>query len=204
MSKGRFIVFEGIDGCGKTTQFMKFINYLYNKDKHNHILMTREPWKERKIREILREDDDAFSQAEKLANMFVKDRREHVSKLIIPNLNTGINVISDRYLFSTICYQTAQGLSMQRLIEMHRGLIVPDLIFILDLSLKEAGKRMKKEIRNEQKFEKNKEFLEKVRKNYLKMPEVFKKHNNIEIINSNQTIRKVHDDVVSAFESRIK
>jgi dTMP kinase len=198
MKRGRFIVFEGIDGCGKGTQFSMLANYLYKLNKYNHIIMTREPWKDREIRKILSKDEPAEQQAEKLAELFVKDRKEHVSELIIPSLRKGIDVISDRYALSTICYQQAQGMSLEKLKGMHAGVLVPDVIFILDLPAEAARKRMKKDVRGrEQKFEKSVEFQEKVRQNFLKTPRTM--GGNIIVINGNQKPDEVHAEVIRAF-----
>ena len=110
-----FIVFEGIDGCGKTTQIFLLANHLYSLSKYNHILVTREAYKDRKIREVLIQDESK-DKADKLTKLFVQDRKEHVSDLITPSLNKKVIVISDRYKYSTICFQAAQGQDMNELI----------------------------------------------------------------------------------------
>ena len=69
--KGLFIVFEGIDGCGKSTAMLNFANYLAKKDKHFHLLLTREPYKKREIGGILREESNPYTQKEKLARLFI-------------------------------------------------------------------------------------------------------------------------------------
>jgi len=53
MKRGKFVVFEGIDGCGKSTQIWKLAKYLSELSKYNHVLVTRNPYKLREIREIL-------------------------------------------------------------------------------------------------------------------------------------------------------
>src|SRR3989344_4059399 len=122
MKKGLFIAFEGIDGCGKSTQIKKFADYLFSKDKHNHVVLTRNPYKDTDIRGILRQDNDPLTQSDKLANLFIEDRRKHAKEIIIPNLEMGNFVVSDRYKLSTVAYQSAQGLNIQDLIKRHEGL----------------------------------------------------------------------------------
>lgn len=78
--KPLFIAFEGIDGCGKSTQVHGFVQYLASLNKYYHVFFTREPFELREIRQILREDSDPNSQARKLAELFVQDRKEHVKK----------------------------------------------------------------------------------------------------------------------------
>lgn len=167
--RGLFVTFEGIDGCGKSTQVWKLAKYISNLSKYNHIFVTREPYKNQDIRKILQEDSDPYSQGRKLAKMFVTDRRVHAEEIIIPNLERECHVISDRYDLSTLAYQQTQGVQLRELINMHRGIIKPNLTFIVDVPAEIAIERMKKDNeRNvEQKFEKQIEFIEKLRQNYL-------------------------------------
>lgn len=170
--RGLFVVFEGIDGCGKTTQIWNLARYIFDLDKHNHVILTREPYTDANIRTILRQDDDPYSQAEKLTNLFISDRRIHAEELILPNTRKGFHVLSDRYSFSTFAYQQTQGMELSKLLEMHKGLPIPDLIFVIDVPVAKAFERMKKRGGKdgvEQKFEQDKKFIEKLRKNFLKL-----------------------------------
>src|SRR3989344_6900612 len=130
--RGLFIVFEGIDASGKTTQLLTLAKHIMDKSKYNHVCMTREPYKLVEIRKILKQDKDPYKEAEKLAQLFVRDREEHVKELILPLLSKGIYVISDRYKISTFVYQSTQGIQMQRLMDMHKRMPIPDITFIID------------------------------------------------------------------------
>src|SRR3989338_2485061 len=99
---GIFVVFDGIDGCGKTTQLKKFVDYIFQRNKYNNIIVTREPYKETDARKILYEGRDSSSQSEKLADLFINDRKRHAEDLIMPSLNKGWYVVCDRYKLSTI------------------------------------------------------------------------------------------------------
>ncbi|MEM0465762.1 MAG: dTMP kinase [Candidatus Pacearchaeota archaeon] len=195
-----FIVFEGIDGCGKSTQIVKFTEFIFNKDKGNHIILTREPYKSKEIREILKINEDPKEKSEKLTELFIEDRRKHIEEIINPALNKNLIVICDRYKYSTICYQAAQGIEIEKLVRLHKYMPVPDVIFIFDLPVDIAFERIKndKNRKDEYKFEKNKEFLDKVRKNYLKMKKIFQ-NENIVIINSNKTIEEIFEEIKSYF-----
>ena len=178
-----FIVFEGIDGCGKTTQIFLLANHLYSLSKYSHILITREAYKDRKIREVLIQDESK-DKADKLTKLFVQDRKEHVSDLITPSLNKKVIVISDRYKYSTICFQAAQGQDMNELIKMHEDMPIPDFIFILDVPSDVAFNRinLRNKVTNKtesNKFEENSNFLEKTRQNYLKLKEILPEENII-------------------------
>ena len=198
--RGRFIVFEGIDGCGKTTQIRRFADYLFNRDKYNHVVLTREPYQNALIRRILTQDNDPLLRAEELAKLFVEDRRAHARELILPNLEKGHYVVSDRYKLSTIAYQSAQGLGMPELLAMHQGLPVPDLTYLVDVPVEVVSGRMRgEEGRTEHKFEASREFLERARKNYLRLQEILQGE-KIEVVNGNQTPDLVFEDVKNLFE----
>ena len=198
--RGLFIAFEGIDGSGKTTQMKKFVEYLFSKNKHNHIVLTREPYQETNIRKVLFEGGNPETQAEKLAELFVQDRKKHVNDLILPSLEKGMHVICDRYKLSTIAYQAAQGLDFQKLKEMHKSLVIPDITFVIDLSASEAGERMKgEEGRKAHKFEANLEFLEKVRENFKNSKELLKEE-KILIIDGNRGADEIFIEIKDIFE----
>lgn len=202
--RGVFIAFEGIDGCGKTTQIKKFVHYLFDKHKHNHIVFTRNPYKDVNIRAILREDDDALTQAEKLAELFIADRKKQAEEAIEPALGKGFFVVTDRYKLSTIAYQGAQGLDMRELAKKHDSLPVPNLTIVVDVPAQIAGERMKKDMerKTEQKFEKNLEFLENVRQNMLKSGEI-QKGERILVVDGTKSPDETFSEIVGIFEREI-
>jgi thymidylate synthase len=201
--KNKFIVFEGIDGCGKSTQFELLAKYLFSLDKHIHLIMTREPYKNLEIREILRSDSNPLTRADKLAELFIEDRKKHVEEVIEPSLKNGLFVLSDRYKLSTIAYQSTQGLLMEDLIKKHSGLNIPDATFIIDVPAEVAAERMQKEKgRIGHKFEANKEFLEKTRRQFLKAKEMLKDE-KIFVLDGTKTkedvfseVKKIVDEII--------
>ena len=195
--RGLFIVFDGIDGCGKSTQMKKLSEYLFASNKHNHVILTREPYKDRKIRGLLKADSDPKSQAQLIGNLFIEDRIEHANELINPSLDNGMIVVSDRYKLSTIAYQSAQGLDMQSLIERHKGLPIPDITFIIDVPAKISAERMLLEARDRHKFEANLDFMEKVRQSFLEAKEILT-NENICVINGDQTKEQIFEEVKMA------
>lgn len=200
--KGLFIVFEGIDGSGKSTQIPAIAKYILEKSKYNHVLITREPYKSREIREILRQDSDPYAKARKLAELFVQDRKEHVDEIILPALEKGLYVISDRYKYSTIAYQSAQGIPLEELIEMHKGMPVPDLVLVFDVPVNIAKERMSRDSRNEHKFESNTEFQEKLRQKYLELPKILPGENII-IINGEKSKECVEKELIGILDKEI-
>jgi len=174
---GKFIVFEGIDGCGKSTQLKLISSYLFELDKSNHIFLTREPTATSKygseVRRLLTKSKDIKKDLEKFTSLYIKDRKFHVKNQIVPMLKQGVIVLCDRYKYSTFAYQLAQGADFNYLKKQHKNLIKPDLVIILDISVEEAMERISRNQNSKDVFEK-KNFLEKVRENYLKMKELFK------------------------------
>jgi len=190
-----FIAFEGLDGCGKSTQARKLAEYLFKEDKYNHVILTREPFKDVSIRDIIKNDSNPLDNAEKLAALFIADRKRHVDELIQPGLDSGCHIITDRYRLATIAYQSAQGLSIKELIDKHEGLPVPDLTLIVDVSPETAIKRMANETRGrEHKFEKSMEFLGKIREQTTRAVELLEDENTF-IINGERGIEEIFEEI---------
>jgi len=168
--KGAFIVIEGIDGCGKGTVVKRLVSEIYEASKDNHIFLTREPYQREWLKQFLSRLDP-LSQGEDALKLFVEDRTKHC-KIIETCLKKDIIVISDRYKHSTYAYQMAQGIPFEKIHELHKPLLVPDLTIVIDLPAEEAVKRMTEgRLQDAHAFHKQ-EFLLKVRENYLKLKEL--------------------------------
>jgi dTMP kinase len=180
MKKGKFIVLDGIDGCGKGTILKKIVSYLFDKDKTNHILLTREPYiseHNTEIRRMMKDNISPYDNAEIFTNLFVKDRQIH-AEWIEKELMAGHHVISDRYKYSTLAYQQTQGVYLEDLIKRHKDILVPDLAIIPDVPVEEAVRRSDKdENRNFKEVFEKQEFQEKLRTNYLALPKALPKEN---------------------------
>ena len=168
---GTFIVFEGIDGCGKGTQAKMLVHYLFDRNKYMHVLLTREPGNSRftrEVREMMQKGTDAKANALVFTDLFVLDRKHHIDNIILPVLEYEGIVVSDRYKHSTLAYQQTQGMPLSSLMKMHGGMPVPDITFLLDLPAEEALKRVAKDKQREYKevFEQL-AFQEELRQNYL-------------------------------------
>ncbi|TSC93360.1 MAG: dTMP kinase [Candidatus Berkelbacteria bacterium Licking1014_7] len=161
----KFIVIEGIDGSGTTTQSALLAGKIFENYKHLPVLLTREPTGGKyglKIRKILAESKKPQSHKAELLKLFIRDRQEHLESF--ENFD-GI-VISDRHKHSTFAYQQAQGVKFNQIFRAHQKLRPPDLTIILDLPVKIALSRMKAKKQPEV-FDRYKSFLELVRRNYL-------------------------------------
>jgi dTMP kinase len=191
---GKFIVFEGIDGCGKGTQLKLAASFLFDINKDHDIYKTREPTRDfKEIRERLANGTDVKQDAEWYANAFVADRKNHLSNYIQPAITRGTHVLCDRFKHSTLAYQQAQGVSIQKLLEMHSGLLIPDLTIILDCPAGIAFERRKAEGATEV-FDKDLKFQEQLRQNYLKLKEILSQE-NIVIIDATKSVEEIFSEV---------
>ena len=197
MAKSLFIVLDGMDGSGKSEMVKLLHNYIFSKSKSCSILTTREPTSGRygkEIRKILAFDKYPKENAEKLLGLFIKDRQEHANNSIAPFLKKsngeGNIVICDRYYYSTIAFQAAQGLDMKMLIEKNKKFLKPDVAFIMDLNPEIALERIKK--REKEKFEQI-EFMRKLRERFLQLPKILK--DNIKIIDASKEANEVFEGI---------
>jgi dTMP kinase len=164
--KGTFICIEGLDGSGKTTQAKLLAKKL--RKSHNAVY-TAEPSRG-KIGTFIRErclygEKRLSSVIEAL--LFAADRIEHVETEVLPALHQGKLVISDRYLYSSLAYQGAAGLSLEWIEKINEHALRPDLAFFIDVAPKTAIHRLKP---NKSLME-NMETQQKARKIYLKFVE---------------------------------
>jgi len=198
MVKGVFIVVDGLDGSGKSEMVKLLHNYLFSKSKRYRILTTREPTSGKygkEARSILANEIDPKINSQKMLELFIKDREDHLRNTILPFLNKSNDheaniVISDRYYYSTIAFQATQGLDMNMLIEINKEFLKPEVAFILDIKPEVALERIK--TRKKEKFEQI-EFMNKLREKFLELPKFLK--DNIVIIDGSKTLEEVFEEI---------
>jgi dTMP kinase len=160
--RGILIVFEGIDGSGKTTQARSLVRRLRRRGLKTSFF--REPSRGRFGREIKRLAARAGSVTpeEELA-LFIKDRRENVERNLGPALRAGRIVVLDRYYFSTMAYQGAKGIAIDRIRKMNESFaIAPDLVIVLDIDAPAGLARIEGRRRRDELFERE-DYLVRVR-----------------------------------------
>jgi dTMP kinase len=150
--KGKFIVFEGIDGSGKTTQINHLYKWLIGTDllpENNKLVITREPGGTKlgkSIRSLLL-DTSREKSPDSITELllYAADRSQHVNEIIRPTLDKGDWVISDRFCGSTLAYQ---GYGRKLDINLIKDLeaiatqgIAPDITFLLDMPIEESIRR---------------------------------------------------------------
>ena len=196
MKKGLFITFEGVDGCGKTTQLQLLAQYLREAGKE--VLVTREPGAKglgSKIREILLNYDGAVSDRCETF-LFLADRAQHIDMIVNPAVNEGKIVLCDRHIDSSTAYQGyGRGLDIKR-IDMLNMIATngqrPDLTFVFDIDEYTSMKRVGKE---KDRMEcAGIEFFNRVRLGYLELSK--QEPQRIKVIDASGTIEAIHNDVV--------
>jgi dTMP kinase len=200
MSKtGKLIVFEGIDGSGKTTVHKALKERIKDRDD---IVFSHEPTDGkygRKIREALKEGNVLD---EELLFLFMQDRIEHVKNVVIPSLKEGKVVILDRYYLSTAAYQAGKLFSVKELLTLN-GLFspMPDLVVYFESPVEKALERLSRRGNVLSVFEKEKK-LKEVAKNY----EQVLKHFDVVKVNAllpvEEVVREVKKIVVDFISGR--
>tara|TARA_B100001989_G_scaffold248590_1_gene222433 strand:- start:397 stop:981 length:585 start_codon:yes stop_codon:yes gene_type:complete len=179
---------EGIDGCGKSTQ-SQFLMDKFESDSEKTILL-KEPTNGKygqKLWEMLSGKIEATT--EEILELFVLDRKEHVNQKIKPALDDGMIVLMDRYYYSTMAYQAAAGIDVDRIRRDNEFAPKPDIVLIFDLPADLAMKRVRSHSVADV-FEKE-EHLEKVRKAYLNLED----DSLVRIIDATRTPEVIFDEV---------
>lgn len=197
MKKGLFIVFEGLDGSGKTTQLKALCNYL-TKEKNLKCREEREPGESLPgalARSAIKKQLKFEPQT--MALLFAADRYEHIHE-IKPYLNEGINVICDRYVFSNFAYQ-GLALDFETIYEINKAameLLMPDLVIFVDTEPAETLERIgKSRIGNELFDEQGRE----VRESFMRAFEFLKEKGllkNLLIVKGGQSQEAITSEII--------
>lgn len=195
--KGLFITFEGIDGCGKTTQLENVKKML--EENGIECVTTREPGALKlgsQIREILLHYDGVVADNCEIF-LFLADRSQHVETFIKPMLEEGKVVLCDRHTDSTIAYQGyGRGGDVEKLTELNNiatNGLVPDLTLLFDVSVETGHKRAGKDLDRLELA--GKEFFERTRQGYLALSKKYPER--IKVINAEKSKESVYNDVKS-------
>lgn len=203
MSKAIFITFEGIEGCGKSTQIKLLESYL--KSKGIPTFLTREPGGTaigEKIRQVLLNKDFKEMHPTTELLLYAAARSQHIHQVILPALKGGKIVLCDRYADATSAYQgDARGINKTLLKNIHKiatDNLKPSLTFLLDCAVEIGLGRAQ----DRNRFEEEKvSFHKKVRKGYLKIAKAEPKR--VKIIDATQTRDAVHQKIIAYVEKYI-
>ena len=202
--RGKFIVIEGIDGCGKTTQIDEISRWLPTSGlmgRYSKLVKTREPGGSllgKKLRNLIL-DNNKNNKPSSLAELLLysADRAEHVSKIITPALKKEDWVLSDRFADSTLAYQGYGRNINLEIIKNIESIVCqgehPDLTIFLEISAEESVLRRKNFVPDRIESEGIK-FLQKVNEGF----KLIAKEKNWKVISATQNINAISNEIKDA------
>ena len=203
--KPLFIVFEGVEGCGKSFQSKKLFNNL--KKKNFDVILTREPGGTKSaelIRNLILKDYFQKGINEKFNKytdtlLYLAARNEHVHNKIKPALRKKKIVICDRFVDSTLAYQVyGKKVKLNFINEIHKiilGKLKPDITFVLKVSPKSSRKRLLKR-RSKNRYDKfSQSFYNKVQKSFIRLS---KNKKNYHIFDSSKNDTSLEDLILKS------
>ena len=208
MARGLFLTFEGCDGCGKTT-VLNCVSVLL-REKGIPFLLTREPGGSKiaeEIRNVILDKKNTEMDPRCEALLYAASRRQHLVEIVLPALEKGIHVLSDRYLDSSLAYQGyARGIGMEEVYSINLFAIdgmLPDLTFFLDLPPEEGLARIRKnETREVNRLDLEKEnFHKKVYEGYKILLENYPER--IVRIDARKTVEEESQEIFDILAKRI-
>ncbi len=190
VKKGKFIAFEGLDGSGQSTQASKLLNYLKKRKEKVHL--TKEPTNNL-IGGLIRGQltHDWRSSPECLQLLFAADRAHHLEKEIMPMIEKGVTVITDRYFFSTIAFGSTEISDWEWLKLLNKHFPQPDLTVVIKTNPKTCLKRIQENRFSIELFEKT-DFLERTWRGYEK---ILKEFQHLVVIDGEQDQEKVFNEI---------
>ena len=199
---GAFLTFEGIDGCGKSTQLRLVASEL--RLRGHEVVATREPGGTalgNRLRAALLDKEESVDPLAELL-IFAADRAQHVRSLVRPALESGHIVLSDRYADATVAYQGAgRGFSSELIadvVALATGGLKPDLTLIFDLSVAEgiarAQRRTDGNSPGDRLDSEDAAFYTRVRRAYLELAEA--EPERVRIIDASGSVDETHAKVM--------
>ncbi len=187
--RGKLISIEGVDGCGKSTHAKLLAGWL--RARGYKVVVTGEPT-DGPVGEVIRR---ALQGELKIpvaveALLFAADRVQHVTKLIRPALDAGKIVVTERYTYSSLAYQSTRGLPMVWLEVINRAAPKPDLAILIDVPAETAIARIMGS-RKLDTFEKDMQLQRRVRENYLRIA----KQKGMKVVDGGRAVDEVQADV---------
>ena len=209
--RGKFISFEGLDGCGKSTQLEKLAAAL--SARKIEVVTTREPGGTAigdRIRAVLLDSRTAGLDSEAEMALMFASRAQLLAEVILPALAAGKWVLCDRFTDSTEAYQGGgRQLGSEPVLELHRvlcGDVWPDLTILMDSdvnsSVSRARRRNQTAELDENRFEKESgAFFTRVREGFLKI--AARERRRVVKVDARPPIEAVHEEIVRVVEERL-
>jgi dTMP kinase len=201
--RGYFVVFEGGDGSGKSTQMSALVRWL--EARGASVVTTREPGGTeigQRIRALLLDPAAGGMDARAEALLYAADRAQHVAEVIRPALDDGKIVVSDRFVDSSLAYQgVARELGLEEVYRISRWAtedLMPDVVFFLSMDSRLGLRRIDAEPDRIEREDSS--FHDRVGAAYLELAQRYP--DRFVVLDANRPQSEVHQDVVEAFEAR--
>lgn len=197
--KGPFVVFEGIDGSGTTTQADRVSEYLNSRGIPTHL--TSEPTNSLiggLIRSSLKKHWSISPEGLQL--LFAADRAHHLETEILPILEKGKVVITDRYYFSSIAYGSVGVSDKEWLFDINKLFIKPDLVIYIRISTEKAMQRIEKGRHGEMELFEQKEKLASVIAQYERLVQEF---DYFVVVDGEHPRGKVTENILNALKDKL-
>jgi dTMP kinase len=195
-----FIAVEGIDGSGKSTTIKELKKFL--EKKGHTVVQTAEPTNlsiGRLIRDELKNSENNTPLLhEKLALMFAADRLDHLQKRIWPALKEKKTVLTDRYFFSSVAYQST-NVSYEWVKGVNRFATLPNILVFIDVKIDKALERIKK-FRDDTELYETKDFLTDIDNNYRRIIKDFEDRLKVVFLDGSLGMDEIYDDIEKKFE----
>ena len=198
MSKGRFITIDGVEGAGKSTQIDLICSYLHRKGID--VVRTREPGGTdvgEKIRSVLLDVDNQEMHSDTELLLMFSSRNELIQNKIIPALNKGSWVVSDRFTDASFAYQGGgRMLNLDRISKLEEwvlGDFKPDLTLLLDINVELGMTRIEARAAKDRIELEERAFFERVRSVFIGRSEAFPER--IKLIDASGTIDDIHEKI---------
>ena len=203
MNKGKFITIDGVEGAGKSTQIELICSYLHRKGIE--VVRTREPGGTdigEKIRSVLLDVDNKEMHSDTELLLMFSSRNELIQNKIIPALNDGKWVVSDRFTDASFAYQGGgRMLSLDRIAKLENwvlGSFKPDLTFLLDISVEIGMTRVEARNAKDRIEQEERVFFERVRSVFIERSKIYP--DRIKLINAERSVDEIQTQIQSIIE----
>lgn len=189
------IVFEGIDGAGKSTQAKLLYSFCQDKVSATLLQEPTDSQYGKTLRKMLK--GQIAGTREELLDLFIQDREYDVNHNIMPLLKKGYVVIIDRYFYSTAAYQAGDGIKPSDIVRMNieKGFPMPERVYFIDIDPAVALERIHKRSGENKEIFETVHVLETIRKNYLSIVD-----STFAIIQGNFTVENIFKEVLLDFK----
>ncbi len=196
--RGFLVVFEGIDGTGKTTQADLLARSVANEG--HPVIRSREPTTGTYGQQLRDSASSGRRSPEQELDLFMRDRAQHVAEVLAPALAAGKVVILDRYYLSTAAYQGARGIDPEKILQANEAFApIPDQVFLLELDPVAGRRRIHDRGDGDGDLFEGEEELHKVARAFAQLDRAY-----IARLDGTQSVADLHDAIIEILENNLR